>query len=393
MTVARRELPILAAAFLDLLGFGMIVADIQLRAESLVPKGWPIGLLVGGLLASTFVIQLIVSPIWGRLSDAKGRKPIMIACTLLSAAAMLVYGLAGSLWVLLLSRVLSGFGAANVAVAQAYLSDSSDPDSRTAIMGRFGAATSAGLVVGPALGGFLAAAGGNLYVGLTAGAASMAGALWMALGVPSAPPTLAKAATKRSRFNLGLLADVPRLRPLVLIAVVAWLSLATLEGTFARLIEHLFHYDQRHFGVIFGFESILGVAVQALLVGWAAKRLNPRTLLRCAYCVQGVGLGLNPFAGALAPAVIPFVLLLAASTLYAIGAGIANPTVNSQCSRLAPEDRQGELFGLLQGTRSAGFVIGPLVGGSLFDWNPAAPYLLAAIVCCSAAFLVPKLAN
>jgi MFS family permease len=237
----------------------------------------------------------------------------------------------------------------------------------------------------------LAAAGGNVFVGLTAGTASLVGAAWMAFGVPFTPPKAVAEVRKASPFNLGLLADVPRLRPLVLIAVVAWLSLATLEGTFARLIKHLFHYDQRYFGVIFGYESILGVVVQAVLVGWVATRLRPRALLRSAYCVQGIGLGLNPFAGAFAPAIVPFVLLLAASTLYAVGAGIANPTVNSQCSRLAPEDRQGELFGLLQGPRSAGFVFGPLVGGILFDWNPAAPYVLAALVCCSAAFLVPKL--
>jgi MFS family permease len=101
--IRRPEVPILVAVFLDLLGFGMIIADIQLRAESMVPKGWPTGLIVGALLASTFVTQLVVSPRWGSASDRYGRKYVVVGCTVLSALAMLVYGLAGSLWVLLFS--------------------------------------------------------------------------------------------------------------------------------------------------------------------------------------------------------------------------------------------------------------------------------------------------
>jgi len=388
----RAEAPILAAVFLDLLGFGMIIADIQLRAESLVPKGWPAGLIVGGLLASTFVTQLIVSPRWGSASDHKGRKMIVVVCTFLSAAAMLTYGLAGSLWLLLLSRIMSGFGAANVAVAQAYISDMYEPAERTAALGRIGAAISTGLVIGPPIGGFLAVSGGNLLIGMVAGGASFCGAVWMLVALPNSPPKEDRHPGKAPVIDLRLLKDTPKLRPLVLIAVVAWFSLATLEGTFARLISHLFKYDQREFGILFGYESVLGIVVQGVLLAWIVSKVRSTRLLRSAYLTQGVGLALNPFAGLLAPAVAPFALLVVASTLYAIGSSISNPTVNSLCSRLTPDSRQGELFGLLQGARSIGFVAGPLVGGCLFDWIPGAPYLLAGAVCVAAAFLVPNIA-
>jgi len=391
MSTAKVEAPILAAVFLDLLGFGMIIADIQLRAESMVPHGWPIGLIVGCLLASTFITQLVVSPRWGSYSDLKGRKAVVVGCTLISAAAMLAYGLAGSIWILLLSRILSGLGAANVAVAQALISDMYEPEQRTAALGRIGAALSAGLVVGPSVGGFLAASGGNFLVGMVAGTASLIGAIWMLLALPNPPPNEPTERKKIVGLNLGLFRDLPKLKPLVVIAVVAWLSLATLEGTFARLISHLFRYNQRQFGVIFGYESILGVAVQGLLLAWIIRKIRATNLLRGAYLTQGLGLALNPFAGLLMPAVAPFVLLVFASTLYAVGSSISNPTVNSLCSQLAPDSRQGELFGLLQGARSFGFVVGPLVGGVLFDWHPAAPYLLAGAVCVAAAFLVPRL--
>ena len=390
MIFRKDEAPVLVAVFLDLLGFGMVIADIQLRAESMVPKGWHPGWIVGLLLASTFVTQFIASPRWGRMSDTKGRKLVIVLCTILSASAMLVYGLAGGLLVLLFSRILSGLGAANVAVVQAFISDRTDTEQRAAALGRVGAAISAGLVCGPPLGGFLAAAGGNHLIGAVAGGASMLGAIWMAIALPNVAPKEIKQPGKAPVIDLRLLSDLPVLRPLVLIAVVAWFSLATLEGTFARLIYHLYQYDQRQFGVIFGYESLLGIVVQATLIGWIVKRMKDANVLRLGYLGQGMGLALNPFAAFLMPSVAPFMVLILASTLYGIGSSIANPTVNSLCSRLTPDSRQGELFGLLQGTRSVGFVIGPIIGGALFDWQPAAPYLIAGLVCLGAAALVPS---
>lgn len=379
------------AVFLDLLGFGMIIADIQLRAQALMPPQWPTGVVVGLLLASTFVTQTVVSPKWGALSDRSGRKRVIVACTVLSGLAMVVYGVASSLPVLFMSRFLSGLGAANVAVAQALISDTHEGDDRTAALGRIGAAISAGLVVGPPVGGIISHWGGSQLIGYLAGAASLLGAGWLAMALPNLPPREERHPGRRPVIDLSLLTDIPRLRPLVLIATVAWFSLATLEGTFARLINHLFGYGQLEFGFVFGYESLLGIIVSGYLLGHVVKRVREARLLRSAYVLQGVGLALNPLSALFASAVPPLGILFLASTLYAFGSSVANPTVNSLCSKLAPDERQGELFGLLQGTRSVGFVVGPVLGGALFDVHPAAPYYLAGAVCVVAAFLVPAL--
>ena len=397
----RDETALLVAIFLDLLGFGMLFADIQLRAESLTPAGWPKGLVIGSLLATTFVIQLVVSPIWGRRSDHMGRKAVVVICTALSGLAMVTYGLAGSLAVLVVSRVLSGFGAANVAVAQAFISDRYEGADRTAALGRIGAAVSLGLVVGPPIGGVLAVLGarqpflhglpGQFLLGILAGGCSLLGALILAVVLPNLPPRLdgdPEVVKPPKRSTFALLHDFPALRRLALVVGVAWLSLATLEGTFARLIERLFGYGQLQFGALLGYEALAGIAVQGLILGFVAKRLSEKPLVRSAFVAQGVGLALNPASALLASSIPPLATLFVASTLYAVGAGLANPTVNSICSRTVPSDRQGELFGLLQGTRSLGFVLGPLVGGVLFDWHPAAPYVLAGAVCVLAAALV-----
>ena len=143
--MVRLELPLLLAVFFDLLGWGMLVADVQLRAESMMPRGWPAGPVIGLLLGSTFIIQTLVSPLWGGLSDRSGRKPILILCSALSASAMFVYGFSTGLMLLVASRILSGLGAANVAVAQAVVADNYEGPDRAAALGRLGAALSTGL--------------------------------------------------------------------------------------------------------------------------------------------------------------------------------------------------------------------------------------------------------
>jgi MFS family permease len=243
--------------------------------------------------------------------------------------------------------------------------------------------------MGPVFGGELAARGGNFLIGVTAGTASLLGAAWLAFALPSAPPRQVQEPGRRPPIDLTLLRDLPSLRPLVTIAAVAWFSLATLEGTFARLIRHLFGYGQVEFGRLFAYESLLGIVVAAHVLGWIAARVRETPLLRAAYLAQGFGLALNPLAANVAGVVPPLATLFLASTFYAVGAGLANPMVNALCSKLTPNDRQGELFGLLQGSRAIGFILGPIVGGWMFDHHPAAPYFLAGAVCAVAAVLVP----
>ena len=371
--IPARELPLLFAIFLDLVGFGMAFPDIQLRAEVFGAPGW----IIGMLLSSYFLVQMAASPKWGLLSDRIGRKPVLLICQALSALSMLAYAYANGLWGILGSRVLAGFAAANVVVAQAYIADTLSDEDRAVGMGRVGAAISAGLIAGPAIGGWLAEAGGNHLLGLVAAAAAGFGLLWIAVGVPHRPPTVERKPGKRPVVDLSILREVPQLPRLFTIAAASWFALACLEGTFGRLIKHNLGFGQREFGLIFSYESVLSVLVQAFLLAWILKRVTQPSLLRLAYALQGVGLALTPFAPGLAA-------LFVVSTLYALGAGFANPTINTLCSAATPQDRQGEMFGLLQATRSVGFLVGPTLGGIIFDWNVAAPYLLAGGVCLAA---------
>jgi len=375
-----RELPILVALFLDLAAFGMVFPDVQLHARDLGADGKMIGLL----LASMFVVQMIASPPWGILSDRIGRRPVFVFCTALSASSWLIYAVSTNLTLILMSRILAGLAAANVVVAQAYLSDVTPEGGRSAVLGRAGAAISGGLILGPALGMWLATTGGVKLLGEVAACCSGVGAVLGLFLVESR----VRQETKKKRawfgFDFSLFREHPALRSLFVLASVAWFALATLEGTFGRLVTEHFHLSPTIFGDIFSMESLLGAIVQGVLLAWVVSKIHERWTLRVGFFLAGIGLLLTPFA----PAVW---ILFLVSGLYSIGTGLANPTLNSIASRMVNEARQGELFGMLQGSRSVGFLVGPVLGGTLFDWRPEAPYVLAGAVGILAAVLAPSI--
>ncbi len=390
MARKRIVVALFAALFLDLLGFGMIIADIQLNAERLLPAAVHDnrlkGLIIGGVLASTFVVQLFFSSRWGRLSDRVGRKPILLICSLISALSMFVYGAADSIPWLLASRVIGGIGAANVAIAHALVADLFDGEDRKKAMARTGASVSAGLIAGPALGGRISEHLGSHTLGYIAGGASAIGLLILAFTIPNAEPRTEEQLESKKRGSFSLLLELPELRRFVIVALIAWFALATLEGTFARLIHKLYGYGPAEFGNLFAFESAITVLVQATVLAIWMKSLGETTLLRLAYLGQGIGLAMIPFSGNLGAT--PILWLFVSSTAYGLGAAIAGPTINALCSHLTPSERQGELFGLIQSTRAIGFIVGPMLGGVLFGVSPALPYVFAGIVCVLAMVVV-----
>lgn len=379
--------------FLDLIGFGMAFPDVQLRAESLGAPGWAIG----AILAALFLVQLVVSPLWGRWSDRVGRKTPLVLCTLLSAASMAVYATADNLWWIAASRMLAGLGAANVSIAQALVADVTEENGRASALGRLGAAVMAGITLGPGLGGWISQAYGSAALGWTAASLSLLAAILLLLALPASSVTAAREPGKRPIFDFRLLREESSLRPLFLLAVVGWFALACLEGTFGRLLENRYTWPNSllglpfekpvgAFGFIFSIESLVGVAVQGLLMARIEKAWDLRTRLRIGYFLQGAGLLLTPFAPGLG------VILLFSAT-YSAGIAVANPSVNAACSTLVSAQRQGELFGLLQGARAIGYILGPILGGALFDLEPASPYVLAGLIGLAAAVLAGRLAR
>lgn len=375
MQMLRKEGALWAALFLDLVGFTVVLVDFQFKALSLGAQGWQIG----AILSATFVVQVLVSPLWGRLSDTWGRKPVFLICTFFSALSMAVYALAPSLLFLLLGRLIAGLGGASTAIAQASIADQFSGDERAAAIGRLTAAQNLGMVLGPVGGGLFAAAYGSTSAGLAAAGASLLG-----MGIAWAGAAMAKGKVEDDHrsFRFGqVVRDFPALRILFAAAAVSWFSIAMLEGTFGRLIKGTLNLGEREFGLLFGFESIVWVGVSALLLPWAVKAPSVHRLLAASCVVMGAGAAFFPIAPS-------FAWLFLGSLLFALGNGLASPLVSALCSRAVDESRQGEMFGLLQGARSIGFVAGPALGGALMDVQIGLPYYLAGGVCLAAAAMV-----
>lgn len=361
--------------FLDLLGFTAILVDFQFRAEKMGAPGW----MIGAILASSFIVQTLVSPAWGRAGDKWGRRPVFLICCLFSVSSMVMYAFAPSLIFLLVSRIFSGLGAANTAVAQAVITDSWSGEERTTALGRLSAAQTLGMVLGPAAGGYAMHYFGSSSAALGAACLSLIGCLAAFFFGEFRPGNFAVA--ERKYGFLALVREFPNVLPLFLGAVTAWFSLAMLEGTFGRLINRTLGLGKREFGLIFAFESVVWVLVSAFLLAPILKLGYEKRTLSYSYILMGIGLALFPFAPSL-------LLLFGCSLLYALGQGFASPAVNALCSKEAGEDRQGELFGLLQGARSIGFVLGPILGGALFDLYHPGPYVVAGLACAAAAYVV-----
>ena len=402
------EFALLIAVFLDMVGFTMLIPDIQLRAETMLGTVAFKGPIIGALLQSTFIVQLFASPRWGKVADHTGRKRVFVICQWISAAAMLMYGYAGvvalpvariggaltiaqaSIGLLFVSRILAGFGGANVSVAQAMAAVVAG-ENRKKVLAWVSATLSAGMIFGPALGGFLAHAYGSKAIGVLGSGISFAGGLVVLILVPKDEPEPTDDVQTNPFFDFTIFRNYPNLLPFFWIAVSASFALATLEGTFGRLIHAMLGYGQREFGVVFSYEAVLGIVVSVFVLGWISKRLCDTAVLRLGYIVQGIGLGLNPLAGYLSSVAPGMLWLLIASTLFAFGSGIVGPTLSTLASNTVPENVQGELFGTMQAARTVGFIVGPILGGFLFDyWHPG-PYVFAAAVCLFVAIALPAI--
>jgi multidrug resistance protein len=141
-------LVLMITAFVDMVGFAMVLPLIPFYAASMGATGFIVGLLISAFS----VAQLVSAPSWGKVSDRFGRRPAVILGLLISALAYVVFGLAETLWILLISRIVQGVGGGTVGVLQAYVADASKPEDRAKGLGWLSAATSAGAVVGPAFG-------------------------------------------------------------------------------------------------------------------------------------------------------------------------------------------------------------------------------------------------
>ena len=348
--------------FLDLVGFGIVLPLLPYFATDLGASG----LVVGAIVASYSLMQFVFSPFWGALSDRFGRRPLLILGLLGSSVSYVMFGLAGSVGVLLASRIVAGAMGATIPVAQAMVADSTTPERRARGMGMIGAAFGLGFIFGPVTGGLLSHYGygvpGFVAAGL-AGAATLA-ALFLL------PETLPPERRVRTAGGWSAVGDRLRSARLVLvrpelirpIAVFFLMTLgfAGFMTAFPLFLDRPLGFTAREAGWLFAYVGLISAIIQGGLIGPVVERYGERR-------VAGWGALILASGMTLIAAIPEFPALFAALALIGIGWGFVVPALNSLVSRRALAREQGEVLGVNQSVSSAARVIGPVAAGWGFD--------------------------
>lgn len=366
-----------------MVGYGIVVPLLPFFARE-----YGVGATEVGLLVSLYALmQALGGPFLGGLSDAVGRRPVILACLLAASGAYLLLALAGAFWAVALAVGLAGLAGGTPATAQAYIADSTAADDRARGLGLIGAAFGLGLMVGPALGGLLS------LVSLPApalGASALAFANFT-LGVF----VLRESLPKSSRRSVGLvrlnpvsqfagLLRVAGIRPFLLSVLLLNLALSGLVTNFPLFGEARFGWGPAESGLFFAFVGVCAVATQGAAVGPLQRAFGEGRMLVVGLAVAATGL----WAVAAAPAGWALYPLVGA---VAVGFGAAIPAVAALISRRVPASGQGRLMGGQQTLLSLTLVFGPPLAGATFDTlGPGAPYLLGGTLALGAALAATR---
>ena len=386
-------LVVFLTVFIDLIGFGIVVPLVPIYSRHYGAAGW----LIGAIIASYSAMQFIFSPIWGRLSDRHGRRPILLISTLGAAASYVIFAVAslqGNLWLLLASRLFAGACGGNITVAQAYVADITPPEHRSKRMGLIGMAFGLGFIFGPAISGIALKFGGNAAPGWTAAALCTANFILAYFILAESWKPDSAPVNHRPRFaQWGHTLSQPKIGLLILIFFLATFAFSCFESTLPLLVSDSFDLGVTKDAAkpaatvisLFVFCGLIGALIQGGAIGRMVKLLGEAKLIAFSLCLTGIALTMLPFIkgnGQLKWLAVlqltdwPWIKMLLALALLSIGASLTRAPVFGLLSNLTPANEQGATIGVAQSAGSLARIAGPMFAASLYVQVPALPYVI-----------------
>jgi DHA1 family tetracycline resistance protein-like MFS transporter len=369
---------LLLTVFIDTVGFGIVLPLLPYFAErfGVVPAMIP-------LLATIYSFsQFLFAPVWGRLSDRLGRRPVILATI---AGTMLGYVwlvFTDSLIMLFLARAFTGAMAANAGVINAYVADVTSESDRAAGMGRMGAAHGLGFVIGPAIGGLFAGsdpAEARLLVPFMIAAGLSAIALVLAFWQvrETVPESVRSNARGKGSGRLATLlegARRPQLGLLLLLLGFTPFVFSGVESVFVVWSDSQLGWGPVKNGWIYTYMGLVAVMVQVFVVGRLARRFGEHRAIRLGAILMGIGVIVLPFMSSFAGLCVAFTLIVS-------GVCINNPSLNSLISRHISADERGRFLGMAQSCSALARIIGPIWVGIAFGlFGPNWPFLSGAFI-------------
>ncbi len=397
---------------IDLMGFGIVLPLLPFFAQEFAASPW-----VTGALFSVFsFMQLIFSPLWGRLSDRVGRRPIMMMSTFGAVLAYLLFAFSTSLAMLFASRILAGMMGGNISTAQAAISDSTPADQRAAGMGLIGAAFGIGFVLGPAMASGLASPGVLEWAsqlatqwapdsflpalvstpfglpGIVAAIMSAISFVWVVWALPETAPRKVAAQEEVTKHDSPMrarpsvfsprfwrqLVDQQRqtggfLIPLLITYLLLSFGEASLYAAFPLLAEAKLGLAPQDVGIQFFYIGMIAVIVQGGLIRPLTKRFREESLFLVGNILMVIGLA----AIAWSATILHLTLALG---LLALGKSLNTPMITSLISKQARADQVGEIMGTAQGFSGLGRMLGPTWGGLFYGWIPESAFVATSLV-------------
>lgn len=369
-----RQLGVLIAVnFVDMLGFAMVLPLLPFYALRMhaTPE------MVGWMIASFSIAQLVASPIWGRVSDRYGRRPALLIGLSASAIAFLVFGLADALWLFFLSRLVQGAGGGTTGVAQAYVSDTVAPADRARALGWLSAATGAGIMVGPAIGS-VAAHWGRSAPGFVAAALCFLNVLAAWKWLPESRPAELRGqhAVRKPVWSAAWAVfshPSGRKERLIWVYGVGMLAFSLLTSILALWLGARFGVNEKTIGYFFVYNGLLSLVLRSLILGPVVDRVGETWAMRLGAVILGVGLLLYP----LAPTVWTLAIII---PCVPIGTALLFPSSTSLLSRATDPRELGTTMGVAQTFAGIARVIAPIVGTTAFQrLGTNAPFLLGGV--------------
>lgn len=372
--------------FIDLVGFGVVIPLLPFYGEHFQADPFTVSLL----MATYSLGQFVAAPLWGRMSDRIGRRPVLIISLAGAVVSYIFLGFATTLWMLFLARLVGGLMAGNISAAFAYIADITTPENRARGMGIVGAAFGLGFIAGPAIGGILAGPD-PLNADYTSPALAAAALSFVALVMAmlrlkeSLPPEQRLKLQNQPRVGRFQLLRETAARPgigmLLLISFLATFVFAGMETTFAMWSRRQFGWGPEQNGYLFAFIGIIAAILQGGVVGRLAKRFGEANLIVQGAVALAIGMAAIPFCTTVEA-------LMAAMVVVAYGFSVITPSLNSLISLRTDSANQGTVMGTARATTTMARVVGPAWAGILFaslgrDW----PYIGGTVVMVVVAWL------
>ena len=365
---------------IDVLGFGILIPLIPYLAAQFGATPT----LNTWLVAIYSACQLLAAPLWGRLSDRLGRRPILLSSMFGAASSYVILAFAHSILVLFIARALAGFMAGNLSAAMAYASDISAPADRAKTMGTVGAAIGIGFMLGPAIGGALAGEQVQSASFLRPALASISlSVLAMLLVLFLLPESHQGRGSTAPRVPvMTLLRSLPGLRWITLGTLLVTFSQSTMDSIFAIWAMNRYHVGPRTVGLAMFILAIVAVGVQGGLVRRLAPRFGETALALAAIACYVLGLTTVALGADVAVVILGLVLC-------GLGAGLYNPSGSALASGEGDAGNRGAVMGTYQTGTSLARVLAPLASGPIYmQFGASAPFLVASVVTLQAVWCI-----